>query len=204
MAKKKPVEADVSTEEKIKEAARKVFTQKGFAATRTRDIAEEAGLNLALLNYYFRSKQALFEIVMMEKLQQLFGNLYPILDEEITTLERKVEMVVHTYIELLSANPDLPLFVLSEIRADPERFGQRIQAGKILRDSYFIKQLRERRPDMHPIQFVMSIMGMTLFPFIGRPVLQAIGSLSAKEYQALMEERKTLIPKWIGAILKVK
>ena len=57
---------------------------------------------------------------------------------------------------------------------------------------------------MHPIQFVMSIMGMTLFPFIGRPVLQAIGSLSAKEYQALMEERKTLIPKWMGAILKVK
>src|ERR1700754_697375 len=93
---------EVSAEEKIKEAARKLFTQKGFAATRTRDIAEEAGLNLALLNYYFRSKQALFEIVMMEKLQQLFGNLYPILDEEITTLERKVEMVVHAYIELLS------------------------------------------------------------------------------------------------------
>ena len=54
---KEPVEADVSTEEKIKEAARKVFTQKGFAATRTRDIAEEAGLNLALLNYYFRASR---------------------------------------------------------------------------------------------------------------------------------------------------
>ena len=63
-------------------------------------------------------------------MQQLFGNLYPILDEEITTLERKVEMVVHAYIDMLSNNPDLPLFVLSEIRADPERFGQRNKPAK--------------------------------------------------------------------------
>lgn len=58
---------DLSTEQKIIEAARKVFTRKGYSATRTRDIAEEAGLNLALLNYYFRSKQKLFELVMAEK-----------------------------------------------------------------------------------------------------------------------------------------
>ena len=60
---------DSSTEEKIKAAARKVFTRKGFAATRTRDISEEAGINLALLNYYFRSKEKLFDLVMMENMQ---------------------------------------------------------------------------------------------------------------------------------------
>jgi len=204
MAKKKVPEADISTQEKIKEAARKVFTQKGYAATRTRDIAEEAGINLALLNYYFRSKEGLFEIVMMEKLQQLFGSLFPVLNEEFTTLEKKVELVANAYIEMLGNNPDLPLFVLSEIRADPERFGQRIQAGKLLRESHFIKQLRERRPDLHPLQFVMSLMGMMIFPFVGRPVFQAIGAINAKDYAALMEERKTLIPKWVNAMLKVK
>jgi len=57
---------DLSTETKIKEAARVVFYKKGFSATRTRDIAEEAGINLALLNYYFRSKEKLFEIIMFE------------------------------------------------------------------------------------------------------------------------------------------
>jgi AcrR family transcriptional regulator len=63
MAKKKEVKAlDTTTEAKIKNAARVVFHKKGFAATRTRDIAEEAGINLALLNYYFRSKEKLFEI----------------------------------------------------------------------------------------------------------------------------------------------
>ena len=63
---------DISTEERIKAAARKVFHQKGFAGTRTRDIAEEAGINHAMLNYYFRSKEKLFEMVMMETMAQFF------------------------------------------------------------------------------------------------------------------------------------
>ncbi|HLZ87627.1 MAG TPA: TetR family transcriptional regulator, partial [Puia sp.] len=66
---------EASTEEKIMEAARKLFTQRGFAATRTRDIAEEAGINLALLNYYFRSKQKLFDIVMMENFRRFLGGM---------------------------------------------------------------------------------------------------------------------------------
>ena len=61
--------ADPSTEEKIKIAARSVFHKKGYAATRTRDIAEEAGINLALLNYYFRSKEKLIDIIMTETMQ---------------------------------------------------------------------------------------------------------------------------------------
>ncbi len=69
MKAKAEIEINASTEEKIKEAARRVFTQKGYAATRTRDIAEESGLNLALINYYFRSKEKLFDIIMLEHLQ---------------------------------------------------------------------------------------------------------------------------------------
>ena len=54
----------ITTEEKIIRAADKIFTQKGYAATRTREIAEEAGTNLALLNYYFGSKEKLFRNVL--------------------------------------------------------------------------------------------------------------------------------------------
>ena len=112
MAKQTAKKADISTEEKIKEAARKVFTQKGYAATRTRDIAEEAGINLALLNYYFRSKEKLFEIVILEKMQILLGKLGPALMDERTSLEQKVEQIAEHYIDALIANPDIPLFVL--------------------------------------------------------------------------------------------
>ncbi|HEY9048478.1 MAG TPA: TetR family transcriptional regulator [Ohtaekwangia sp.] len=204
MAKKKIAEGDTSAEEKIKEAARKVFMTKGYAATRTRDIAEEAGLNLALLNYYFRSKEKLFEIVMMEKIQKLFGILAPVLNDESTTLEQKIEQVVNNYLDMLQVNPDLPLFVMSEIRNEPERFANKIQAGKLIRDSYMVKQLKEKRPDINPLHFIVSLLGMTLFPFIAKPVLESAMNISPKAYQTMMEERRDYIPRWIKSMLKTR
>src|SRR5450755_2049767 len=120
MAKTVKSKIDTSTEEKIKEAAWKVFIQKGYSATRTRDIAIEAGLNLALLNYYFRSKQKLFEIIMIEKMQKFFSILLPILYDSLSTLETKTENIAANYIDLILANPDLPFFVLGEARNNPE------------------------------------------------------------------------------------
>ena len=78
-------EKEISTEEKILEAASEVFTEKGFSGTRTRDIAEKAGINLALLNYYFRSKEKLFEQVMKAKILIFFGQILPIITNEKTT-----------------------------------------------------------------------------------------------------------------------
>lgn len=144
MATKMKIGKDSSSEEKIKEAARKVFTRKGYAATRTRDIAEEAGINLALLNYYFRSKEKLFSQVMMEKIQEFFGLLFPIMDDASTKLETKIELIVSSYIDMLSESPDLPLFVLSEMRLHSEQIGKILQAGKINANMSFIKQLKEK------------------------------------------------------------
>jgi AcrR family transcriptional regulator len=204
MPRKKIAEPDITTEEKIKEAARKVFMKKGYAGTRTRDIAEEAGLNLALLNYYFRSKEKLFEIVMMEKVQKLFGIIAPILTDTSTTLEKKIELAAGNYIAMLMENPDLPLFVMSEIRNNPERFANKVQAVKLIQESHFVKQIKEKRPDINPLHFVISLLGMILFPFIARPVLQDAGNLSAKAFQNMMEERKALIPLWIKALMKAR
>lgn len=200
--KKKPVE-DLSTEEKIKAAARTVFTKKGYAATRTRDIAEEADINLALLNYYFRSKEKLFELVMMEKMASFFGTIAPILADTSLTLEEKIELATEKYTLVLMANPDLPLFILSEIRMNPEQFVTRLPLEKIL-ESHFIKQLQERRPDVHPLHYLMSLLGLTVFPFIVKPLLDAAGVLNEKAFNSRAEERIALIPKWMNAILKKK
>ncbi|WP_428229539.1 TetR/AcrR family transcriptional regulator [Flavobacterium sp.] len=192
---------DASTEEKIKEAARTVFTQKGYSATRTRDIAEEAGINLALLNYYFRSKEKLFELVMAEKVSKLFGVIAPIVNSEKTSLDEKVALIVDAYITMLTQNPGLPLFVLSEIRNNPEHFGNRIQAGKLLTQSFFVKQLTERRPDIQPLHFIINILSMSIFPFIAKPVLESSGVMTADELGDFTEERKTLIVKWFKAMI---
>src|SRR3954447_3091787 len=97
-AKKAQRSPDINTESKIKAAARVVFHQKGFAATRTRDIAQEAGINLALLNYYFRSKQKLFDLIMAETVSAFMQNMVLVLNDEKTTLAHKIQELSNRYI----------------------------------------------------------------------------------------------------------
>jgi AcrR family transcriptional regulator len=204
MAKKIKSETDKSAEEKIKEAARKVFMKKGYAATRTRDIAEESGINLALLNYYFRSKEKLFNQVMTEKMQQFFGVLLPIINDSSTKLEIKIDLIVSNYVDMLSQNPDLPLFVLSEMKGHPEEISKILPIEKITKNISIVKKLQEKRPDINPVHFLMNILGMTVFPFIARPAFGVIGILNKNEFDTIQQERKKLIPVWIKAMLKTK
>lgn len=192
----------LSTEEKFKEAARIVFTKKGYAATKTRDIADEAGMNLSLLNYYFRSKEKLFEIVMQEKLQQLFAFISPVFDQADTSLDEKIDTIAANYIEMLLKNPDLPIFVLSEVKNNPERLGESIRLETYLLKSHFVRQLAEKKKDINPLQFFISFLGMMVFPFVIKPVLVASGALSKEVFNQMMEERKILIASWMKLMLK--
>jgi AcrR family transcriptional regulator len=202
MAKKK-IQTDSSAEEKIKAAARKVFTRKGFSAARTRDIAEEAGINLALLNYYFRSKEKLFDIVMMENLQQFLMGLGTALRDEKSSLNEKVKLIAENYINMLKVNPDLPLFVLTEMRSNPEKLAANMGIKNLLLESVFFKQLMEStKGKIHPLHLLMNIMGMTVFPFVARPLIQNAGNISHADYENMMEERKKMIPVWFDSIVK--
>lgn len=186
-----------STEEKIVEAASKLFTQKGFAATKTRDIAEEAGINLALLNYYFRSKQNLFQIIIEKEFEELFGIITPILSNKEISLEEKIEALVSSYTKVLLANPDLPFFVLSEIKGN-DFIAERVkQNAEILSQPIIENQLREGGYSISAFNFVMNVMSMTLFPFMSKPLFVTSGLVNEEEFAHFIEQRKKDIPKWI-------
>ena len=204
MAKTTTAKQDISTEEKIKEAARKVFTQKGYSATRTRDIAEAAGINLALLNYYFRSKQKLFEIVMLEKMQHFFGILIPILYDQSSSLDTKIKTISSNYIDLILANPDLPSFILSEAKNNPDLIFKIAQRKDFLINSVFIKQIKEKKPELNPLHFLVSLLGMCVFPFVMKPLLQKMTNMEETAFKQMMMERKALVPVWTKAMLKAK
>ncbi len=201
MTPKRKEKPDKSTEEKIMEAARKVFSNKGYAGTRTRDIAEEAGINLALVNYYYRSKDKLFYEVMQEKVYQLFGSVAPILINPAFSLETKIEIATETYIDMLVDNPDLPLLVFNEIKNHPNDFGAKMQLKPMLLQSSFFTQIRERNNKVDPFQFLLSILGLIVFPFIARPVISGVADISKNEFTELMKERKKLIPYWVKVML---
>lgn len=204
MAKKKKEDLDLTTEEKIKAAARKVFSEKGYFGTRTRDIAEEAGINLALVNYYFRSKEKLFELVMQEKIYQLFGTIIPILISPSISFEAKIDIAADSYIDMLIENPDLPIMVFNEIKNNPKGFGMMLHAGSLFEDSSFMKQIKERNPMIDPLQFVLSIIGMLVFPFIAKPVFMSLKGMTNEDYMQMMKERKQYISMWVKAMLDAK
>lgn len=208
MAKTEKKSLDLSTEEKIKNAALKLFTRKGFAATRTRDISEEAGINLALLNYYYRSKEKLFALVMTEVLQNFFRGIAQIFNDEETSLEEKVSVFVDRYTTLLKVQPDLPLFIFHELRLDPKRLATKMGVNIVFK-SYFFKQLntaiaKRKIARIHPLHYVINMIALCVFPFIAAPLLKHIGGLDDKAFAALLDERRELIPKWIGSIMVTK
>ena len=202
---KETEEVNSSTEEKIKNAARVVFQKKGFAATRTRDIAEEAGINLALLNYYFRSKERLFEIVMMETLSGFVQGMTSIFYNEKTTFEKKIELLAENYINMGIEFPDVPMFILSEIRSRPEDLFDKFPAKQMIAGSVFVQQFQEKVvageiKDPNLLQFLINLLGLIIFPIVGRPFVSAIGGQNDTQFVQLMQERKKLIPVWIKAM----
>ncbi len=193
---------DTGTEEKILAAARKVFTTKGMAGARMQDIADEAGMNKALLHYYFRDKEKLFETVFLAEAQKFFPTINAIFASEQPLFE-KIETFVSEYIDEMVENPYLPWFVLNEINRDPDQFMYKIwgkdnlpKPGKLLEQIETEIKAGRIRP-ISPVHLLMNMISMTIFPFVGKPMFVRNLRLSDKQFREIMEQRKKEIPSFI-------
>lgn len=206
MSAKKNTSSDPSTEQKIKDAARIVFHKKGYSATRTRDIAEEAGINLALLNYYFRSKEKLFNIIMEESFATLFQSMISTFNEPSTSWLEKIDISVEKYFAVLLEEPGLPLFILGEIQNTENNFMKSMQEKVDLKNFVFVKQLNEQIEKgnlnvSNPFQFILNLISLILFPFAAQNLFMCVSHLNPEQFQALLLERKKEIPKWIKTMM---
>lgn len=195
-----------STEEKIKKAALKLFLQKGFAKTTTRDITEEAGTNLALLNYYFRSKENLFKILMEELLMEFEQALMEVGYEE-ASLEEKVQKIVDSYTDLLLEQPEMPIFIMSELRSHEDTFLDIMDLSSSNMINLIVQDYKKgveqgKFQDVHPMHLFMNITSMVIFPFMDKPLLKISGGFSESEFNQLMEERRQLIVNWVMKMIR--
>lgn len=196
----------MQTEEKIKEAARKIFQEKGFEGAKTRDIAKEAGINLALLNYYFRSKKLLFDLIMMEAMQGFFQVVFTVLNNKSSSFDEKIEGFVETYITMLKKNPEAPLFILSCIKSNQQEFQKKFPMLQMVGELEFYKQFQElakqgKIKSIHPSHFLMNLASMVVFPFVASPMLKMVMQMPTTEFNAIMDERRRLVPVWIKDML---
>ena len=192
----------IPSEDKILAAARKVFMTKGMAGARMQDIANEAGINKAMLHYYFRDKDKLFETIFLEEAQKFFPKINMIFQSD-NSLEEKIRQFVNEYINEMQENPYLPWFVLNEINLDPDRFMYKIWGKDNLPNpSKFLAQIeREVKKGtikrISPMHLLMNLLSMTIFPFVARPMIQRKLGLDDMQFRAAMEQRKKEVPKFI-------
>ena len=198
---------DKSTEERILAAAKKIFLTKGMSGARMQDIADEAGINKALLHYYFKNKEKLFETIFMEAAQKLFPRINEIFNADQPLFE-KIESFCEEYITMVMENPYLPLFVLNEINQDPTYFIHKVWIGKSKpHPEKFLQQIeREVKKgtikNISPLHLLMNLISMTIFPFVGKPMFQLNMGLDELQFRSVMEQRKKEIPKFIIDAIK--
>ncbi|MEL7147138.1 MAG: TetR/AcrR family transcriptional regulator [Bacteroidota bacterium] len=192
-------EKALNTEEKIKLAASKVFIRKGYAATKTRDIAEEAGINIASLHYYYRSKQKLFDLVIGEALKKFSNGMDDIFGTELP-LHQKITTFVHQYIDFFKINPYIPVFIMSESQNNPEKVDKLIDNRKLLpklkKELIALADKGIIRP-IAPTHFLLNVMSLTAFPFIAKPLMSSKMDLTEADYDQILEERKAVVPEMI-------
>ena len=204
---------DGETEERILDAAHAVFLRHGTAGARTQDIADEAGVNKALLHYYFRSKERLAGAVFQRAARRLMPPILAMLASD-APLEEKVREVVRHEIDTLRTTPGLPGYLLSEMHHHPERLASLVQSitgvppDQVARPvlDRLAQQIGERvdagtmRP-IAPEQFVINLISLCIFPFAARPLLTAMFGGDPDRYDALMLDRRAeLADFFLGAL----
>jgi AcrR family transcriptional regulator len=190
-----------NTEERILEAAHNVFLIKGMEGARMQEIADGAGINKALLHYYFRTKEKLFEAIFNKIFEHVFPGIQDLVLSSIP-IEVKIKRFIDSYISLLLRNPFLPAFILKEINRDPGFFIRAIGKHRFEPKSFL--QIIEAEMEkgnirkMDPRDLVINILSMCLFPFAGRPVLHVVlfdGNKAA--YKEFLEKRKETIKDFV-------
>jgi AcrR family transcriptional regulator len=187
----------MTTEEKIFNAARTVFQKKGFAGARMQEIADEAGINKAMLHYCFKNKQLLFEAIFMNAFSQLAPQINAIFTSD-ESIFKKITKFTHDYIAFVFDNPYLPQFVIQEMNNDPEFAMKFLNHENKPNPTVLIAQIEKEielgilKP-VHPKQLLIDIFSLTIFPFAAQMLMKGIVQISDSEFNDMMEERKTSI-----------
>jgi len=187
--------ADGDTRERILAAAHRVFVQQGTSKARTQEIADEAGVNKALVHYYFGTKAALADAVFAAAASTFLPRIFALLGDEALTLEAKVRSVVREQLDFHLARPYLAAYVVTEAHTQSDRVQAVMRRAGTVPLGVLRRQLNAaaaageiRRISAE--QFVVSLMGLLVFPFLVRPVLEVIIGLDAERFPAFVDARK--------------
>jgi AcrR family transcriptional regulator len=209
-----PSTRDQATEERILEAAHTVFLRDGTAGARMQEIAREAGVNHAMLHYYFRSKERLAEMVFRRAATEFFPGVLQRLATD-APLGDKVAAVIAFELEHLARHPYLPGYLISELTHHPERAeqlvtmvtGRPVHAVRegllgVLRAQLAAEASAGRMRPISAEQFLVNLIALCVFPFAAQPMVRALLGRDAAGFADFIAERKASLPAFFLAGLR--
>lgn len=206
-------ELEKSTEETIFNAAQEEFIEKGFDGSRMQEIAKKAGINKALLHYYYRTKEKLFDAIFQKVFKSFMPGVFEAMQSD-SSLFYKIEVFVSSYLKLISENPHIPSFVLHELNRNPERltglFATVLGAVKEKGFKKFAEAVNKEVAEgkitpIEPEQLIVNIIGLCVFPVIARPIIQSVIFDGDKEkYKTFLATRSTEVTRFVINSLTIK
>lgn len=202
-------EQQKDTEQQILVAARKVFIEKGLDGARMQEIADEAGINKALLHYYFRSKDKLFEMIFQEEIGKFLPKMLNLMASPEVSFEDKIRAFVDNYISIFINNPFLAPFILREIHRDPENMKNYfVRAGinvEHIKMALTMLGLQLNMSFEEARHFIVNMISLCIFPFAGRPLIgRLLFQGDESEYNKFLEQRKQVVADVIINVYKSK
>lgn len=200
-------EAAIDTEQKILEAAAKVFITKGFDGARMQDIADEAAINKSMLHYYYRSKDKLFERVFSEQMQEHTRLMTEALSSDLEVRE-KLTMLVFNHYEACMKSPELSLFILNEVNRNSDKIKMLIQMDVISNSMQRLKEQMKREAsegkinNISPDHLICDLISLLEFPMMAGPMIASVlfnNDLAA--YKNMLEERRKHITYVLNRLL---
>jgi AcrR family transcriptional regulator len=190
-------ERDQNMEQLILETAESLFMDKGFALTSTTEIARKAGCNQALVHYYFRTKEKLFESIFERKAQLMLSALLE-MDDPSQPFEERLRKLVENHFDIMVKNPKLPFLFLNELLTNPKRLEimtQKFRTIPMTVMERFTDDLQKeidkgRIRDVSPISILLTVLSLNLTPFIIKPIFQQMTNVSDELFDVMIEERK--------------
>jgi len=196
-----------STEKDILEAAKRIFQKKGMYGARMQEIADEAGINKAMLHYYFRSKDKLFDAVFQDAAKNFFSKIRELFSVEKPLLE-KIEYFVENYVELLLLNAYIPAFIITEVHQNPGRIKNIFLQSGVNAEMAFANDIKSAISlgiinPIDPSQLIINIIGLCVFPIAAKPIITTLLNLSDEDYLKFIDVRKKEVSKFIINAIKI-
>ena len=197
---------DQDTEDRIFEAARKVFVERGPSNARMQDIAEEAGITSSLLHYYYRSRDQLFEKVFEEEVLRMIPKGRQLIESD-RPLEEKLSEFARMMVRFHRENPHLAMFVAYEAHYNPDHLGLIRDAMESIDLDPLRGQIEARVEEgtMRPVQaedLLANLQAMCIFPLIARPILQSLLGMDEFGFEEFLTRREESVPEFLVAALR--